>query len=86
MIAKVSKAGVDRPFNIDAGFTSFKYVEISLIVLISDLVLSNFISQALRNDDITIYVQYFLYIYIVIEICSNFYLETIEISHKTKKV
>jgi len=43
MIAKVSKAGVDRPFNIDAGFTSFKYVEISLIVLISDLVLSNFI-------------------------------------------
>ena len=44
MIAKVSKAGVDRPFNIDAGFTSFKYVEISLIVLISDLVLSNFIS------------------------------------------
>ena len=45
MIAKVSKAGVDRPFNIDAGFTSFKYVEISLIVLISDLVLSNFISK-----------------------------------------
>ena len=45
MIAKVSRAGVDRPFNIDAGFTSFKYVEISLIVLISDLVLSNFISK-----------------------------------------
>ena len=40
MIAKVSNAGVESPFNIDGGFTSFKYVEISLMVLISDLVLS----------------------------------------------
>ena len=35
MIAKVSNAGVESPFNIDGGFTSFKYVEISLMVLIN---------------------------------------------------